>query len=205
MPITRLRHPTRQNESEPVPPPANTLRTPMSIDAGMLDIGADSTRFVPGDTDSLLRSYLTMVRRTRDQRRAASITLRREDIELIAEHLGQSSAMVLGTVGRSDGLDANPADGDADTAGDGRDVDRRHRIGRQQRRHARPAAPLAKPGRMSPSKSSSSIRPAGWCRRHRRPPRASSPCRPLDAKSGLGLEARRSRSPKRRSLPPCRR
>ena len=61
----------------------------------VIDIGVDSTYFAPGDPDALLRSYLLMVRRTRDQRRAVSITLRREDIEVIAEHLDQTAERVL--------------------------------------------------------------------------------------------------------------
>lgn len=67
----------------------------MSISAGVIDIGVDSTRFTPGDPDALLRSYLMMVRRTRNQQRAVSITLRRDDIEVIAEYLEQAATAVL--------------------------------------------------------------------------------------------------------------
>lgn len=67
----------------------------MSIRPGVIDIGVDSARFVPGDVDSLLRNYLMMVRRTRHQRRAVSITLRRDDVDVIADHVGQTAAAVL--------------------------------------------------------------------------------------------------------------
>lgn len=67
----------------------------MLISPGVIDIGIDSARFVPGDVDALLRSYLMMVRRTRHQRRAVTITLRRDDIEVIASHAGETAAAVL--------------------------------------------------------------------------------------------------------------
>jgi hypothetical protein len=68
----------------------------VSICDDVIDIGVESTRFRTGDDDGLLRSYLVMVRRVRDQRRTATITLRREDIEAIAEHLGTTAEAVLG-------------------------------------------------------------------------------------------------------------
>ena len=63
---------------------------------GVIDIGVNRTRFNSEHDDGLLRSYLLILRRARDQRRAASITLRRDDIEVIAKYVDASPEEVLG-------------------------------------------------------------------------------------------------------------
>ena len=76
--------------------PTDPARAPLTIHHGLIDIGVDQTRFAADHVDGLLRSYLLLLRRARDQRRAASITLRRDDIEVIASYLDTTAEIVLG-------------------------------------------------------------------------------------------------------------
>jgi len=70
-------------------------RTPLVITDGALSTGSMTASFLDGDRESLLRAYLLLVRRARGQQRERAITLRREDIEAIAIHLGASEELVL--------------------------------------------------------------------------------------------------------------
>ena len=70
-------------------------RTPLVISAGNLVAGPVNASFREGDRESLLHSYLVMVRQLRGQPRTPSITLRSADITAIAGHLGASEERVL--------------------------------------------------------------------------------------------------------------
>jgi hypothetical protein len=70
-------------------------RTPLVIAAGNLVAGPVNATFRDGDRESLLHSYLVLVRQLRGQLREPTITLRGEDIRAIAEHLGASEERVL--------------------------------------------------------------------------------------------------------------
>ena len=75
---------------------ATTLpRTPLIISAGNLTVGPVQATFRDGDRESLLHSYLVLVRRMRGQLREPTITLRNADISELAEHLGASQEIVL--------------------------------------------------------------------------------------------------------------
>jgi len=78
----------------PIPPAPN--RVPLTIRDGVIDIGANRTRFTSEPGDGLLRSYLVLLRRTRDQKHAATITLRRDDIEVIAQYVDSTAEVVIG-------------------------------------------------------------------------------------------------------------
>ncbi len=77
--------------------PAATVfqRTPLVVAAGNLVAGPVHATFRDGDRESLLHSYLVLVRQLRGQQRAPSITLRGDDICAIADHLGVSKESVL--------------------------------------------------------------------------------------------------------------
>jgi hypothetical protein len=70
-------------------------RTPLVIAAGNLVAGPVHATFRDGDRESLLHSYLVLVRQLRGQHREPSITLRSDDISAIADHLGVSEERVL--------------------------------------------------------------------------------------------------------------
>ena len=70
-------------------------RTPLVIAAGNLVAGPVHATFRNGDRESLLHSYLVLVRQLRGQQREHSITLRSDDICAIADHLGVSEDRVL--------------------------------------------------------------------------------------------------------------
>jgi len=70
-------------------------RTPLVVAAGNLVAGPVHATFRDGDPESLLHSYLVLVRQLRGQQREPSITLRSDDICAIADHLGVSSERVL--------------------------------------------------------------------------------------------------------------
>ena len=71
------------------------LRTPLVITAGDLVAGPVHATFRDGDRESLLHSYLVLVRQLRGQQREPTITLRSDDICAIADHLGVSEQRVL--------------------------------------------------------------------------------------------------------------
>lgn len=70
-------------------------RTPLVISAGNLVAGPVNATFRDGDRESLLHSYLVLVRQLRGQPRTPTITLRSADITAIAGHLGASEERVL--------------------------------------------------------------------------------------------------------------
>ena len=70
-------------------------RTPLVITAGNLVAGPVNATFREGDRESLLHSYLVLVRQLRGQPRTPTITLRSADISAIAGHLGVSEDRVL--------------------------------------------------------------------------------------------------------------
>ena len=70
-------------------------RTPLVISAGNLVAGPVNATFRDGDPESLLHSYLVLVRQLRGQPRTPTITLRSDDITAIAGHLGASEERVL--------------------------------------------------------------------------------------------------------------
>jgi hypothetical protein len=70
-------------------------RTPLVISAGTLVAGPVNASFRDGDPESLLHSYLVLVRQLRGQQREPTITLRSADISALAGHLGSSEERVL--------------------------------------------------------------------------------------------------------------
>ena len=66
------------------------MRLPVVVSPGLLTAGGVSTSFAPGDSLSLLRSYLLLIRSMRRQKNAPAVVLRREDVEAIATYLGES-------------------------------------------------------------------------------------------------------------------
>ena len=75
-------------------------RLPLEIRPfGVIATSGLTTPFVPDDSTSLLSSYLRLVRQLRLQQREPSIELRREDIEVIAEFLGESPVAVIDRLG----------------------------------------------------------------------------------------------------------
>ncbi len=70
-------------------------RTPLVITAGDLVAGPLHATFHDGDRESLLHSYLVLIRTLRGQQREPTITLRGEDIAALAQHLGTSDERVL--------------------------------------------------------------------------------------------------------------
>lgn len=87
---------TTIEESDQLMPAATAFqRTPLVVAAGNLVAGPVHATFRDGDRESLLHSYLVLVRQLRGQQRAPSITLRGDDICAIADHLGVSEERVL--------------------------------------------------------------------------------------------------------------
>ncbi len=70
-------------------------RTPLVISAGTLVAGPVNASFREGDPESLLHSYLVLVRQLRGQQREPSITLRSADISALAGHLDSTEERVL--------------------------------------------------------------------------------------------------------------
>ena len=75
---------------------ASIRRSPLVIAGDHLSSGGRSATFAAGSVESLLRSYLTLVRELRGQRREPGIELRTEDVRVLAAHLGVSDQLVLG-------------------------------------------------------------------------------------------------------------
>ncbi|MEO5900010.1 MAG: sortase [Ilumatobacteraceae bacterium] len=70
-------------------------RFPVSIEGGVISTGGVRHGFSPGDTTSLLRAYLRLIRSLRHQNKAPAIALRRNDIDELARHLGVSGEEVV--------------------------------------------------------------------------------------------------------------
>ena len=67
---------------------------------GTLRAGDHRASFDPNDDESLLLSYLRLVRAARDQRRTPTIELRRADLETLAGHLAIETSDVVERLGR---------------------------------------------------------------------------------------------------------
>ena len=76
-------------------PTATFQRTPLVVTAGSLTAGPVHATFRDGDPESLLHSYLVLVRQLRGQQRQPTITLRGSDISALADHLGSTDERVL--------------------------------------------------------------------------------------------------------------
>lgn len=72
-------------------------RMPLEVDleAGILRTAGSSRRFPPGDTDALLLTYLLLVRDLRDLPEGSAVAVRRDDVEVLARHLGADAANVI--------------------------------------------------------------------------------------------------------------
>ena len=84
-----------RRESDHLMPAATFQRTPLVVAAGNLVAGPVHATFRDGDPESLLHSYLVLVRRLRGQQREPTITLRCSDISALADHLGTTEERVL--------------------------------------------------------------------------------------------------------------
>lgn len=70
-------------------------RQPVRIGERHVRVGTRAVDFDPLDATSLLEAYLRLVRRARRQQSAPDVTLRRDDIEIIAEHLASTPEVVI--------------------------------------------------------------------------------------------------------------
>jgi hypothetical protein len=70
-------------------------RTPVAIDHGLIRAGSQTAAFDRAEPETLLRNYLRLIRRARSQQRAPEISLRREDVEALADYLGVTSESIL--------------------------------------------------------------------------------------------------------------
>lgn len=84
-----------RRESDHFMPTATFQRTPLVVTAGSLTAGPVHATFRDGDPESLLHSYLVLVRQLRGQQRQPTITLRGSDISALADHLGSTDERVL--------------------------------------------------------------------------------------------------------------
>ena len=71
-------------------------RRPIVISDSLLSAGRVSAPVDADDPEGLLREYLRLIRRVRNQQRDRSVALRRADIEALAVHLDWSEERVLG-------------------------------------------------------------------------------------------------------------
>lgn len=74
-------------------------RLPVTIDDGCVVAGGVSAAFSPNDPDSLLLSYLRLVRRMRKLERAPFVDLRRDDIDALAGYLRSTGEAVIDRLG----------------------------------------------------------------------------------------------------------
>ena len=70
-------------------------RRPVVIADSKLRAGSASTRVTGDGPEALLRQYLRLIRRVRNQQRDRSVALRRADIATLADHLGWTDDEVL--------------------------------------------------------------------------------------------------------------
>jgi transcriptional regulator with XRE-family HTH domain len=77
------------------------LRTEIAINpaGGVISAGGVDATFELGDPDSVLETYLRLVRRLRNQERDDVVSLRREDVERLAAHLNESGETVVERLG----------------------------------------------------------------------------------------------------------
>ena len=74
-------------------------RRPVRIGDHFVSVGGRSVSFDPLDATDLLEAYLRLVRRARRQQSAPEVTLRREDIEVLASHLASTPEVVIDRLG----------------------------------------------------------------------------------------------------------
>jgi hypothetical protein len=70
-------------------------RRPIVIADSLLSAGGATTSVRADDPEALLREYLRLIRRVRNQQRDRSVALRRTDIDTLADHLGWTNEQVL--------------------------------------------------------------------------------------------------------------
>jgi hypothetical protein len=70
-------------------------RRPIVIADSHLSAGGAMAHIRANEPEALLREYLRLIRRVRNQQRDRSVALRRTDIDALAEHLGWSDEQVL--------------------------------------------------------------------------------------------------------------
>lgn len=73
-------------------------RTPIMIEAGTLSVGGVARSFEADNPQSLMREYLLLVRALRRQEAAPEVPLRRDDVEVIARHVGSAHEAVVATL-----------------------------------------------------------------------------------------------------------
>lgn len=67
----------------------------VTLDGGVLHAAGSTRHFTPGDVDGLLAAYLQLVRELRDLPADSAVAVRRDDVEVLARHLGADAATVL--------------------------------------------------------------------------------------------------------------
>jgi hypothetical protein len=67
----------------------------VDLDAGVLRTADIARHFTPGATDGLLAAYLQLVRDVRHVPEGSAVPVRRDDVEVLAWHLGADAASVL--------------------------------------------------------------------------------------------------------------
>ena len=68
---------------------------------GVLVAGAVTTSFDPADGDSLIFSYLSLVRELRDKREDPVLAIRRDDVESLASYMRLDGTVVLELLGKA--------------------------------------------------------------------------------------------------------
>ena len=66
---------------------------------GVLSTSGLSAPFIPNDSTSLLLTYLKLIRQLRAQQQAPAIELRREDVEVLAEFIGETGSSIVDRLG----------------------------------------------------------------------------------------------------------
>lgn len=82
--------------SRPVSDAMTFQRKPLIISGNSLWSGEFSTRIESHDPNAVLRTYLTFVREMRGQKRAPSVSLRGQDVAVLATYLGTTEETVFG-------------------------------------------------------------------------------------------------------------
>lgn len=98
-----IHHAVSINETSSEPgrwwPRRRPHRRPVRIGHQFVSVGGRSVSFDPLDATDLLEAYLRLVRRARRQRTAPDVTLRRDDIEVLASHLASTPEVVIDRLG----------------------------------------------------------------------------------------------------------
>ncbi|MEI8240476.1 MAG: hypothetical protein WCI22_13770 [Actinomycetota bacterium] len=70
-------------------------RLPVVVGVNRISMGGVEAAFVPENHTALLTAYLTLVRTLRREYSAPSVALRRDDIEILSEHMGEEPTTVV--------------------------------------------------------------------------------------------------------------